>query len=404
MARCPKPFTQAELKWKYTNAICPTCGDVVETWYCSNCGLPKNNSSYYMFDNVMYHCGTPHFRRGFGTLKDYQLCHKCYAPNPFNANFCRSCGENMSSQARDKNGHSWVDLGLSVLWSTESLEYSFWWNNNSVEIGGRFDVDRLHDELRKKYRESNFGELDGEDAATQRWGEKWRTPTKEEFEELITKCNWEKCLTSDSKSYALKVTGPNGNSIIIPVHKVPDVENLKQERLMIEFWTSTSLQENTRRAYSFIFCQKIERIITLTAKQKKAEEFLESNNFRFKYRSRSDIITASYIEAQWHGVQGVKEKVDINRLIKEKEKTLKEYENAIEQQRKILEAMGDDSQERRDNAKKDKDIVDNLWLTTPIRIHAHKDILENYPHIQSSIKIRPKKIRPVADKKWKGKL
>lgn len=255
MARCPKPFTEAELKWKYTNTICPTCGDVVETWYCHNCGLPKNNSSYHMFDNVMYRCGAPHFRRGFGTLKDYQLCHKCYVPNPFNANFCRSCGENISSQARDKNGHGWVDLGLSVLWATEALQRRYMWNDYCDDCENATDEKRLR--RRREYR-SSMGK-NGKDAATCCWGDKWRTPTKEEFEELITKCTWEKCIVSDSHDpYALKATGPNGNSIIITLMFVSAFLNNGAALFFNSFWTSTCLQEDNRKAYQFIFNQKNE--------------------------------------------------------------------------------------------------------------------------------------------------
>lgn len=35
-------------------------------------------------------------------------------------------------RAMDKRGHGWVDLGLSVLWSTEFLSRSFTWNDNTV--------------------------------------------------------------------------------------------------------------------------------------------------------------------------------------------------------------------------------------------------------------------------------
>ena len=389
MARNLRDHEMAESIWRQKKVHCPICNTLISNWYCPNCGLPKNNSKYGTYEEVIHYCGPAHFIRDTN-IEEYKLCYKCYVPNPHNANYCRSCGKAITTQARDKDGHGWVDLGLSVLWATESLEHYFRWNDNNIIDRQRHGDDRDR-ELSKKYLKSNFGEIGGEDAATQRWGEKWRTPTKEEFEELITKCTWTKCLTSDSKSHALKATGPNGNSIIIPVEEGWGGEHFDKYHLSIAFWTSTSLQEDIRKAYAFKFVQKIERIITLTAKQKKAAEFRESNNIRFK------------VELPF----GLLFNHDYFRIEEEKRrKAFPEYEKTLEQQRKILEAMGDDSQERCDNAKKDKDRFDNLWLTTPIQMHTYtnEDIPENTPHIRPSRKMWSQMILPVAEKKWKGKL
>lgn len=48
------------------------------------------------------------------------------------------------------------------------------------------------------------------DPATANWGKDWRIPTKEEIDELISKCTWE------FSGNGYKVTGPNGNSIFLP--------------------------------------------------------------------------------------------------------------------------------------------------------------------------------------------
>ena len=63
---------------------------------------------------------------------------------------------------------------------------------------------------------NRYGTIQHKDAATHYWGEKWRTPTKEDFEELITKCKWEKYIISTTNQFALKAIGPNGNSIVFP--------------------------------------------------------------------------------------------------------------------------------------------------------------------------------------------
>ena len=60
-----------------------------------------------------------------------------------------------------------------------------------------------------------------DDAATANLGNNYRTPTREEWKELLNKCNWE-VVTKTNKNYTnpvvdyWKVTGPNGNFIILP--------------------------------------------------------------------------------------------------------------------------------------------------------------------------------------------
>ena len=53
------------------------------------------------------------------------------------------------------------------------------------------------------------------DAATKEWGNNWRTPTKKEFDELKDLCSW--TLTNINETWGYTVTGPNGNSIFIPL-------------------------------------------------------------------------------------------------------------------------------------------------------------------------------------------
>ena len=47
------------------------------------------------------------------------------------------------------------------------------------------------------------------------WGGTWRTPTCKELEELLNKCSWEHTDLDGVIGY--KVTGPNGNSIFLPM-------------------------------------------------------------------------------------------------------------------------------------------------------------------------------------------
>lgn len=123
-----------------------------------------------------------------------------------------------NSASNVANGHEWVDLGLSVKWATCNVgantpeaegNYYAWGeiapkdeytNNNSVTYGQQMD---------------DFSGNAQYDAATANWGGDWRMPTSSEMSELVNKCTWEWTTQNNVKGYM--VTGPNGNSIFLPV-------------------------------------------------------------------------------------------------------------------------------------------------------------------------------------------
>ncbi len=364
--------------WTIVKVSCPICKQTYSGWYCPSCGLPKKNSKFALSEyGSVENCRNYHFRPEFSSFEDFRLCDKCYTTNPYNSKYCRNCKNKFNpTRGIDKDAHKWVDLGLSVLWSEEIMSDTYQWMSSAY-------INR-NDSRLLEY------EGDGKDAATEIWGHKWRTPTKDEFEELFTKCRWERCIDPISKNYTLKATGPNGNSIMLPLKSGS-----------ISLWTSTeyAAKFNGERAYAFRFFNDIKIEKTLTAKQKIAAEFQESNISRFKYRSRDTIAIDIYREI----IYG-REKVDDQQRLKEEGLAIiKQYENTVEYQKKILEAMGDDSQERRDNEKKDKEKLDKLWLSTPINLSFNEDHIsdnkQKYMHKRFGLSILP-----VADKKWKGKL
>ncbi len=364
--------------WTGVNAYCPICKNIFTSWYCPTCGLPKINSKYAVYKGYtdsIHNCGNYHFRPEYSQFEDFNLCSKCYTTNPFNAKYCRNCKNRLTaSNGVTKDAHGWVDLGLSVLWATETMEGKFRWMSCKDYFPGSDDDDR-------NYRG------DGKDAASEIWGQKWRTPTKEEFEELFTKCRWERCIDSISEKYMLKATGPNGNSIILTLDC--------NER--ISFWTSTEYTSkyDGKAAYAFLFHNDIKIEKTLTAKQKKRMEFATANEIRFKVDlSTQDILSSLYSRDPLSSLNITEEK---------RKKTYPQYEATLEQQRKILDAMGDDRQERENNEKKDKEKLDKLWRSTPVKLNFNEDTISDNKR-KHYFKRHGLHILPVADKKWQGKL
>lgn len=373
--------------WTSVKAHCPICGKTFTGWYCPTCGLPKKNSKYAIDKyGDIHNCGHYHFRPEFSSYEHFQLCEKCYTANPFNAKYCRNCKNKFTkSKGVTKENHGWVDLGLSVLWATETMGAKFRW----------MSCHEVHD-YSKPAKEDYRGE--GEDAATERMGTKWRTPTKEEFEELFTKCRWERCIDSISKKYALKATGPNGNSIILTL-----VNND-----MIGLWTSTEYDSKFAYALRFINDIKIEK--TLTAKQKKEREFAIARSIRENEKSK---IEDEQRKKLFYGNATYSSILNIPGHEREIEKFRNKWKDFSAEQRKredkereiqrieqnILNAMGDDRQERENNEKKDKEKLDKLWISSPVKLNFNED--NKYKRFPKRLSLQ---ILPVADKKWLGKL
>lgn len=239
-------------------AKCPICNHMFEQWYCPSCGLPIST--------------TDRRRPEYNHFEDIQLCGECNTTNPYEAKFCRKCGKDMSLQAKDSHGHGWVDLGLSVLWSTEAVDGYYYWMDivNILEhnICGKIGFNyRQEDDLKKRI-------LAGKDTATCKWGHKWRMPTKDEFQELIEECSWKlEMIPFTNRHYleettikALKVTGPNGNHIYLPAlgkasgSYTPDWSFMTWHPEIhytgFKYWSSTK-EINNNQTYAYFFCPRI---------------------------------------------------------------------------------------------------------------------------------------------------
>ena len=104
-----------------------------------------------------------------------------------------------------------VDLGLSIRWANMNVGAI-----NPTDPGGYYAS--RENRIKTGYDNFNwFPEKDASkaDVALTKW-KYWRMPTQEEIDELLNKCTLNVYKDYDGKLYC-KVTGPNGNHIILPL-------------------------------------------------------------------------------------------------------------------------------------------------------------------------------------------
>ena len=116
-----------------------------------------------------------------------------------------------------------TELGDYYAWGETSTKKKYVADNYKHFIWGKYDLKEI-----TKYNEKDLRtvlELE-DDAARVNLGVGYRIPTKEDWEELLDDCKWEAVTTtlseiidpSQTKIIARwKVTGPNGNSIVLPM-------------------------------------------------------------------------------------------------------------------------------------------------------------------------------------------
>ena len=158
------------------------------------------------------------------------------------------------------NGHEYIDLGLSVKWATCNIGASkpedfggyYAWGETTTKIKYYQKYYKFylrpgwHGPKYKKYT-SDDGlirlELE-DDAAYINWGDKWRMPTKDEFQELIDNCIWEK--TTLNGVVGLKITskriGYTNNYIFLPsagYYYEGKYDDYSDGGGFISYWTSS---------------------------------------------------------------------------------------------------------------------------------------------------------------------
>ena len=167
-----------------------------------------------------------------------------------------------------------VDLGLpsGLKWATMNVgarrpeAYGAWfawgetvpkttynWSTYKFELGTDYSGP-----FSKYVPNSSYGTVDNktvldpeDDAAHVNWGGSWRMPTKEEQDELRTKCTW--TWTTQNGVNGRLVTGPNGNSIFLPAVGRRGGTNLYEAGAYGFYWSSSLNTVNPNYAYRVYF-------------------------------------------------------------------------------------------------------------------------------------------------------
>ena len=167
--------------------------------------------------------------------------------------------------------HSYVDLGLSVLWATCNVganspedygDYYAWGEISTKESYTSenykwFDTSkttRLGEYLLTKYNsDSYYGKVDNkamldasDDVATIKWGKEWRIPTYKEWNELRKNCTWEWITKGDICGYKVK-SKSNNNTIFIPAAG----EGGDPSSQVGHYWASTINYADTANSIDF---------------------------------------------------------------------------------------------------------------------------------------------------------
>lgn len=191
------------------------------------------------------------------------------APRPMGMAVRPVCASDTWSGVEPKVG---VDLGLSVYWATCNIGASRSEQYGKYFKWGETEPKRYYDWATYKWaagstttitRYNNiesYGTVDNvcvlypeDDAATMLWGEGWRMPTLDEFNELVTKCSWTWGTQNGINGYY--VTG-NNNTIFLPAAGSYGANFKGEKGDAGYYWTSYLYTDQPDCSWSLAFNQE----------------------------------------------------------------------------------------------------------------------------------------------------
>ncbi|MDE6561470.1 MAG: hypothetical protein K2K75_08830 [Muribaculaceae bacterium] len=167
------------------------------------------------------------------------------------------------------NGHEWVDLGLpsGLKWATcnigasEAEEFGDYYAWGETEPKSEYtSINSLTYKVSfRKLKKSGIIDESGilakeYDAASVNWGEGWRMPTIDEYQELISNCNWNFASFNGVNGYL--VTGPNNKNIFLPAAAFQQNTTIENVGDFGDYWSSSVVKELSGVAHSLGYSSK----------------------------------------------------------------------------------------------------------------------------------------------------
>ncbi len=238
------------------------------------------------------------------------------------------------------DSHVYVDLGLpsGTLWATcnvganapEECGYYFAWGETEFKDSYSWSnykyCYQIGEALTKYCFDSHVGlnlftdnltTLKPEDdAATTNWGNGWRTPTKEEFEELLQ--NTTKTWTLRNGMVGYLLTANNGNTLFFPAAGRMMEDRLLEHAAFGHYWTKTLSEYNPRKAMRFVGSTtyfsdyEIERYHGLSVRPVRADNEMENDSvLSYPIVTTGDIIEIGRISAKCGFTVVTNEDIDV---------------------------------------------------------------------------------------------
>ena len=150
------------------------------------------------------------------------------------------------------SGLKWANCNLGASSPEKQGKYYAWGEIAEKQAYNWETYEFYKDSMLVKYTDSDgLTSLETDnDAATSMLGSAWRMPTREEFAELYDNCNKEYTTQNEVNGY--RFTGPNGNSIFLPLAGGRDGEGLMSNGESGFYWVSTLYSDDIEYAWGFI--------------------------------------------------------------------------------------------------------------------------------------------------------
>ena len=156
------------------------------------------------------------------------------------------------------SGLKLIDLGLSVKWANmnigatkpEEVGDYYAWGETEVKTIYKITTYKYYDSSTGKYKDIGNNICETEYDVAYKTNHNLSLPSADQLKELIEKCTWEKTTLNDVSVW--KVTGPNGNSIYIPISGCKSESSSVGYKGNAYIWTGTKYSDSYGRVLKVV--------------------------------------------------------------------------------------------------------------------------------------------------------